>query len=97
MDIILKPPRQAYLVGQLDSRGAGQIYDQLVEFVRGKTEDVTINTEAVTSFTRAGCSVLFVAAKLAQAKGAKVRIRNASSGMERMCMATGFGSLLKFE
>ena len=94
MEIVTELPRHVTLSGQLDSRGAGQIYDELVEFCRNNTADVALDMRHVVSCTRAGCGILFVVAKLLQQNGARLQIRNASSTVLKKISASGFDHLL---
>mgnify|MGYP001803536609 CR=1 FL=1 len=97
MKIVIEPPRQVMLHGQLDSKGAGQIYDELVAFCRNSTAKVTLDMRGVESCTRAGCGVIFVAAKLLQRNGVRLQITHAPSATLKMISARGFEHLLTFE
>jgi len=97
MKIALEPPEKVTLSGHLDSKGAGQIYDELIEFCRSRTESVILNMGGVEGCTRAGSGVIFVAAKLLQQNGARLRIAHAPSAVINVISARGFQHLLTME
>lgn len=97
MKISTERPRQVTLSGQLDSKGAGRIYDELVAFCRCSMADLVLDLRDVKSCTRAGSGVLFVVAKLLQQNGARLRIKNARSAVLETIFASGFDHLLVLE
>ncbi|MEM9271002.1 MAG: STAS domain-containing protein [Pseudomonadota bacterium] len=97
MEMITLTLRKALLIGELNSQSAGLVYDQLVEFCRNSSQDITLNFSAVPSCTRAGCGLVFVVGKLLQQNGARLCVQDARPGVMRMILTSGFGHLLTFE
>ena len=97
MKIVIKLPRQVTLSGQLDSKGAGLIYHELVEFSRSSPANVSVDMANVEGCTRAGCGIIFVAAKLLQQNGARLQVRNACAAVLETISARGFHHLLVLE
>lgn len=73
------PFNSVRLYGQLDSKGAGSIYDTIVGLGSLGPGKVIVNVGSVTRVTRAGCSALIVAAKLFHTRtGERLHIYEAS-------------------
>lgn len=82
--------------GIVDSRGAGRLYDVLVDAAkRGGT--LVVDIAGMTRLTRAGVRGFIVAARLARGWRREMWIRNASSETEEVLSGLGFSSLLRFE
>lgn len=83
------------LYGRLDSRGAASIYDAVVGLGALEPGRVVLNLGAVTHATRAGCSAIFVAAKMLHTRtGAKLCVVDAAPDMERLLERAGFDHLI---
>lgn len=89
------PYNSVRLYGQLDSKGAGSIYDMIVELGVLGPGKVVVNAAAVTHATRAGCRALIVAAKLHHARtGEKLLIHGATGEMASILGGAGFDHLI---
>ncbi|MEM9573589.1 MAG: STAS domain-containing protein [Pseudomonadota bacterium] len=89
------PYHSVRLCGRLDSKGAGSIYDTIVELGALGPGKVVVNTADVTHATRAGCRALIVAAKLHHARtGEKLLIYGASGEMSSILGGAGFDHLI---
>ncbi|MEM1131166.1 MAG: STAS domain-containing protein [Pseudomonadota bacterium] len=83
------------LYGHLDSRGSGDIYDAVVGLGALGPGHVVLDLEAVTGATRAGCGVIFVAAKMLLVRsGRKLHIYNASPEVADILTKAGFDHLI---
>ncbi|MEM9229385.1 MAG: hypothetical protein AAGB10_07230 [Pseudomonadota bacterium] len=89
------PYNSVRLYGQLDSKGAGSIYDSIVELGSLGPGKVVVGVAGVTHATRAGCRALIVAAKMLQARtGQKLLIHGASAEMVSILSGAGFDHLI---
>lgn len=89
------PYNSVRLYGQLDSKGAGSIYDTIVELGCLGPGKVVVSVAAVTHVTRAGCRALIVAAKMLHARtGEKLLINDASPEMLSILSGAGFDHLI---
>lgn len=92
------PFNSVRLYGQLDSRGAGSIYDTIVGLGSLGPGKVVVNVGSVTLVTRAGCRALIVAAKMLHSKtGEKLVINDASPEFASVFAGSGFDHLIKVE
>lgn len=84
------------LYGNLDSQGAGSVYDTIVGFGSTGPGHVVLHLGAVTSATRAGCRVIFVAAKLLQVRtGEKMLICDAPPNVAQLLRNAGFAHCIE--
>ncbi|MEO0697828.1 MAG: hypothetical protein AAFY84_17225 [Pseudomonadota bacterium] len=89
------PYNSVRLYGQLDSKGAGSIYDTIVGLGALGPGKVVVNVAAVTHATRAGCRALIVAAKMLHTRtGEKLLIDGASAEMVSILGGAGFDHLI---
>lgn len=90
------PYNRVRLYGQLDSKGAGSVYDTIVELGSLGPSKVVVDAAAVTHATRAGCRALIVAAKMHHARtGEKLLIYGASGEMASILGGAGFDHLIE--
>jgi len=89
------PYNSVRLYGRLDSKGAGSIYDAIVELGSLGAGKVVVSVAAVTHVTRAGCSALIVAAKMLHARtGERLLINDASPEFVSILSGAGFDHLI---
>ncbi|MDP5220806.1 STAS domain-containing protein [Ruegeria sp. 2205SS24-7] len=89
------PYNSVRLYGQLDSKGAGSIYDTIVELGSLGPGKVIISVAGVTHATRAGCRALIVAAKMLHARtGEKLLVYDASPELVTILRGAGFDHLI---
>lgn len=92
------PYNSVRLYGQLDSKGAGSIYDTIVRLGALGPGKVVVNAAAVTHATRAGCRALVVAAKMLHTRtGEKLQIDGASAEMVTIIEGAGFDHLITIQ
>ena len=83
------------LAGNLDSRGAGDIGDQLVEIAQASAKQVLLNLAKVEFVSSAGLRIILRAAKLLQNRDGELKICSAVEGVREVMETSGFDSLLK--
>ena len=90
------PHNSVRLYGKLDSRGAGAIYDTIVELGSLGPGKVVVNVGSVTHATRAGCRALIVAAKMLHTRtGEKLLIDDATPEIASILNGAGFSHLMQ--
>ena len=89
------PYSSVKLYGRLDSKGAGEIYDTIVELGSLGPGKVVVSVGSVTHATRAGCKALIVAAKLLHTRtGEKLLINDAAPEIASILKGAGFDHLI---
>ncbi|MEM0946431.1 MAG: STAS domain-containing protein [Pseudomonadota bacterium] len=92
------PYNSVRLYGQLDSCGAGAIYEAIVELGSKGPGRVVVSVAEVTFATRAGCGALFVAAKLLHTRtGERMQITDASPEIASILNGAGFDHLVEVQ
>ncbi|MEM1129943.1 MAG: STAS domain-containing protein [Pseudomonadota bacterium] len=90
------PYNSVRLYGQLDSQGAGSIYDAIVGLGSLGPGKVVVDMGSVTHATRAGCGALFVAAKLLHVRtGHKLFIYNTTCEIARLFESSGYNHMIQ--
>lgn len=84
------------LCGRLDSQGAGSVYDAVVDLGAMSSGRVVLDLGSVTSATRAGCSAIFVAAKLLHFRtGSNLQVCEASPEVGSVLLNAGYAHLIQ--
>lgn len=100
MDISIRsagPVLEVRLSGTLDAKAASTAYGTIVGIAASRFSQVHLDLGDLEGASRAACRAIFVAAKLLQTHGGRMRITGARPEVLRILRNAGFDAVITFD